>query len=266
MIKNKTTLFRIVASSIVLGIIIGAGTFKYLSKIGLTSFLDLAEYSAGYNKHGEFVREYNFRRRATLNKNMPWSSIVNNRKFQILPDKEKEKLRNEYYTNTIEPTINCTDSFPAQVEFHFYAEKIEKEIKENGFFEKILSLPKSKVISRISKKYYIAPLKIKTRNDGYNYYVKISTIKSNKTIETLFIRSGESVTTKVPLGSYVLKYSTGKRWYGKKYLFGPETVYSKAEKIFTFTKENDRTSGYSVELFRQINGNLQTKNISKRDW
>ena len=263
---TKKSLTRLVTGSILLGIVIGAGSFRLINEIGLLTFLDLSEYSSGYNKYGKFVRDFNFRRRANLNKGTYWEDIVNNREFQILTEKEKDKLRNKYYAEIIKPTIYYTDLLPAQIDFFLYAETIENKTKENGFFEEKLPLPRSKVISRHSRKSYIAPLIIKTMNDGYNYYIKISTIKSNTTVETLFIRSGKMLETKVPLGSYTLKYTTGKNWYGEKYLFGPDTSYSKADKTFVFSNENGNISGYTVELFRQTNGNLRTKSISKNDW
>ncbi len=70
----------------------------------------------------------------------------------------------------------------------------------------------------------------------------------------------------VPLGSYELKYATGKTWYGLDYLFGPNTSYYKADDVFRFSKTGDGVSGWTVELFQQVGGNLETKKISEDDF
>ena len=33
---------------------------------------------------------------------------------------------------------------------------------------------------------------------------------------------------KVPLGTFEIRYASGKQWYGYNYLFGDDTSYSKA--------------------------------------
>ena len=58
----------------------------------------------------------------------------------------------------------------------------------------------------------------------------------------------------------------GTTWYGAKYLFGPETTVAKADKTFDFRTEDDKVSGYSVELIKQEGGNLETKNIALEDF
>lgn len=106
-----------------------------------------------------------------------------------------------------------------------------------------------------------APLRIMTRNDGYHYLVKITSPGSTEPISEFFIRGGESVETQVPLGTYELKYASGKTWFGPVHLFGPETRYSKAESLFEFVDNGDHISGYTVELYTQTNGNLRTAGI-----
>ena len=78
---------------------------------------------------------------------------------------------------------------------------------------------------------------------------------------TFFIYGGQNFETKVPLGVYRLKYASGKIWYGEKYLFGPDTAYSKAEQDFEFYRQGDQIAGYTVELILQRNGNLHTTRI-----
>ena len=68
--------------------------------------------------------------------------------------------------------------------------------------------------------------------------------------------------TKAPLGLYRLRYASGNRWQGETELFGPDTVYSEAEKTFEFRRTGDQAEGYSVRLIFQTDGNLATKLLS----
>ena len=69
------------------------------------------------------------------------------------------------------------------------------------------------------------PLNIKTSSDGYHYYVKVVDKVTNNELSSYFIRGGESLNIKVPLGTYEIRYATGKQWYGVSALFGPETSF-----------------------------------------
>jgi hypothetical protein len=110
-----------------------------------------------------------------------------------------------------------------------------------------------------------APLKIVTNSDMH-YYVKITDWHTNRLVQTIFIRAGGTVETKVPLGSYKIKYAVGKTWYGEIHRFGPSTVYSEADNRFNFEVIGDQISGYTVELFLQRDGNLETMHISASEF
>lgn len=134
------------------------------------------------------------------------------------------------------------------------------------FTEPIRPLPLNGAIKRYVKDEAIAPLKITTRESGNHYFVKLVDWYTSKTVCTVFIRSGQSVSLDMPLGSYKLKYATGEQWYGTKFLFGPETAYSVADKQFDFEVRGDHVSGYTVELILQPNGNLKTNKISAEEF
>ena len=113
----------------------------------------------------------------------------------------------------------------------------------------------------------VAPLKIKTPVTSVeHYFIKVVDDLEENIVKTIFIRSGNTIDTKMPLGSYIIKYATGKTWYGTEHLFGPETIYSKANKTFIFTREANGYSGYTIELILQQHGNLKTQQIPKSDW
>lgn len=113
----------------------------------------------------------------------------------------------------------------------------------------------------------VSPLTIRTSSSGGDhYFVKIANIGSGLEIGSYFIRSGETLNIKVPLGIYELKYASGRQWYGLNHLFGPDTVYSKAESVFTFSFDGNQYSGYTIELITQRNGNLRTSRLNPNQW
>jgi hypothetical protein len=103
----------------------------------------------------------------------------------------------------------------------------------------------------------IAPLKIKVAL-GNNFFIKVVDLRTENEVQVMFIKGGESINTKVPLGTYVIKYAVGKTWYGEQLRFGPKTSYLKADKNFIFDRQGNKTRGYTVELIVQPHGNLKT--------
>ncbi len=112
----------------------------------------------------------------------------------------------------------------------------------------------------------VAPLEIVTKNQNYHYYVKISEADTNITEQAFFLRSGGTVKTMLPLGTYLVKYATGQNWQGEKELFGEDTLYNKADRTFTFTQNKKQASGFRIELILQTDGNLRTRKIKKAEW
>ena len=111
----------------------------------------------------------------------------------------------------------------------------------------------------------IAPLEIISERGGY-YLIKLQDSKDASKYLTIFIHGGEIIILKVPLGSYILKYAYGKKWYGYKHYFGKETLYSKANETFDFKLINNQASGYTITLYTVAGGNLQTHNINPEEF
>lgn len=84
----------------------------------------------------------------------------------------------------------------------------------------------------------VAPLEIKV-SQGNNYLIKVEDAYTHAPLASFFIRSGETLNTKVPLGDYIIKYAYGKEWYGIDSLFGKETAYAKADDILNFSFTGD---------------------------
>ena len=77
----------------------------------------------------------------------------------------------------------------------------------------------------------------------------------------VFIRSGKTFETDVPLGEYEVFYATGDAWYGEDELFGPDTQYYKCDGTFDFTEDSEGYNGWTLTLTAVYNGNLDTDSI-----
>lgn len=106
----------------------------------------------------------------------------------------------------------------------------------------------------------IAPFRIVTRGDG-NFFIRMVDVGSGNIALELFVRGGEVTETRMPLGSFELRYASGDTWYGPTHLFGPSTSYNKADSVFQFQQTGREISGYTVELYQQRDGNLHTRSI-----
>ena len=156
-----------------------------------------------------------------------------------------------------------------QEEIPIFNETIHTDPQEEIpiFNELPMSLPVNGDKVSFHNKEEVAPLQIKTPVSSVeHYFIKVVDVLEENTVKTIFIRSGNTIDTKMPLGSYTIKYATGKTWYGTEHLFGPKTTYSKANKTFTFTREGNRYSGYTIELILQPHGNLRTQRMPKSEW
>ena len=111
----------------------------------------------------------------------------------------------------------------------------------------------------------IAPFEIKA-SQGSNYLVKLVDAYTHAPVLTVFVRSGTTVNVDAPIGTYEVRYASGKTWYGYEYLFGPDTAYSKADKTFTFEVVGNQVSGFTITLYEVAHGNLRTSTIRPTDF
>jgi hypothetical protein len=127
-------------------------------------------------------------------------------------------------------------------------------------------LPYNGQIQRYHLGESVAPFKVVTRNEGHHYFVKMSDWFTDRPVLTVFVRAGNTVEFDMPIGSYRMKYATGKTWYGENYLFGDQTCYNKADEQFDFSVVGNQATGYTVELYLQPHGNLHVSRITPSDW
>ncbi len=123
-----------------------------------------------------------------------------------------------------------------------------------------VSLPQNgKIFNRRS--YGEAPFKIST-SSGENYYVKLVDKSDGIDVITFFVRGGQSVELEVPYGTYLLRYASGRTWYGTTCLFGRNTTFFEADRTLRFYVNGYQIVGHRVELIKQINGNMDSRSIS----
>lgn len=128
---------------------------------------------------------------------------------------------------------------------------------------KVLELPLNGETKYYKHGEAIAPFSVITQpNTNTNYLLKLVDKNTSQVVLTIFVRGGQSIHTKVPLGTYELRYACGTNWYGEKELFGPGTVCQKADTIFDFYRNGPTIMGHTVSLVKQVNGNLPTSRIS----
>jgi len=126
------------------------------------------------------------------------------------------------------------------------------------------TLPASNVVSYTSNLDRVAPFSVFV-NGSDNAFVKVKARNTNETIITLFIRAGDSVETKMPLGEYDLFYARGKKWFGYDHLFGSRTAFFKASNVLKFYQHGNTTHGTTITLdTRTLEGNnLRTNRVNR---
>jgi hypothetical protein len=113
---------------------------------------------------------------------------------------------------------------------------------------------------RLPGKEPAAPLEIRT-SFGNDFFVKLMNVSNERQELAMYVQGGRTFTTKVPLGTYELRYAAGTVWYGEDLLFGPNTACYRADEQFAFYLQGNSVSGYTIELILQEGGNLRTTPI-----
>ena len=96
--------------------------------------------------------------------------------------------------------------------------------------------------------------------------MKLVEVGSNREAAALYIRGGEDISLRMPIGTFQLRYAAGTNWRGESDLFGDDTILSKADKNFEFSVIERQVQGYKVELILQRGGNLQVRPITRAEF
>ena len=154
--------------------------------------------------------------------------------------------------------LNQNSSTSSSSSSHTKTEKIKNNYP-------IMTMPYSGKEQKFVNNESIAPLTIQT-SAGANYLVKIVDYYSKSPIMTIFIKGGDTIRTKVPLGTFEIRYASGEQWYGYQHLFGDDTSYSKADQAFEFRNTGYQITGYTLTLYRVSNGNLRTSYMNPSEF
>jgi hypothetical protein len=146
---------------------------------------------------------------------------------------------------------------------------------EQGRSDKVAPQPLTGDIQKRVRKNGIAPFKIETEV-GASYLMKLVSVTNAKDQIVIFVRGGETYSTKVPLGRYYLRAATGDTWYGREDLFGPRTQYfrlrnkdnsAKSEATtLQFRREGRTIHGATISLKRVVGGNMEQEVMNRRDF
>lgn len=98
---------------------------------------------------------------------------------------------------------------------------------------------------------------------GSDYFIKLVDAVSGDERIGIFVIGGQRIEVSVPTGRYKMRYASGETWRGLTHLFGPGnmTAYSATSDIFNFDTSGGYYHGYTIELIRQIDGNMSTYDI-----
>lgn len=111
----------------------------------------------------------------------------------------------------------------------------------------------------------VAPFRI-TTSAGSNYFFKLVRRLTNEEEMAGFIVGGRPLETKVPLGTYELRYAAGNTWINEQEYFGADTAFAKANSPLNFSVESDRVRGVEVQLIMQRGGNLRTSPMKRSEF
>lgn len=130
---------------------------------------------------------------------------------------------------------------------------------------KVLPMPRSGMTAQDFTTEALANFTLTASKDN-NHYVKLESAKNQAVIATYFIKAGESIITKVPLGQYRIKVASGRNWFGEALLFGVRTELKKSDNIFTFSQKGSQIVGQTITFNARVNGNMPTSRIHRNDF
>lgn len=117
--------------------------------------------------------------------------------------------------------------------------------------EEILVYPASKTF---------CPLAVEVTGST-NYYIYLDSLTSEDYDMAFMVSPNSYAEVEVPIGQYEIYYTTGTTWYGTDDRFGDDAPCYKCDGVFDFYFDGDYYMGYTLELYLQYNGNLDTDEI-----
>jgi hypothetical protein len=136
---------------------------------------------------------------------------------------------------------------------------------------KPVSSPPTSTIARGRRRNAIAQLIIETES-GTNYLIKLVRVDHDKDFIQIFVKGGETYSTKVPLGTYNIREAAGLIWYGLKDFFGPSTRFFRMrnkdgrQANFSFNQQGNIVHGMKLSLKKVAEGNMEEESIRRDEF
>jgi len=121
----------------------------------------------------------------------------------------------------------------------------------------------------------IAPFTVLTES-GQNYLIKLVNVDNVKDQIWIYLKGGDSYSTKVPVGTYNFRAATGTEWYGREALFGSGTRFFRlrpkggaavnAQQTLQFRKERNRITGMTISLKGVADGNMEQEAMTRSEF
>ena len=159
--------------------------------------------------------------------------------------------------------------FPSRVQGGF--SKVRRPLRGDVPQLKPVSSPPTSTIGRGRRRNAIAPLAIETRCT--NYLIKLVKVDNKNDFILIFVKGGETYSTKVPLGTYNIREAAGLSWYGLRDFFGLSTRFSSEcgirtadKRNFTFNRQGNIVHGMKFSLKKVAEGNMEEELISRDEF
>lgn len=142
-------------------------------------------------------------------------------------------------------------------------QSIEIGSTNTTYTSKVLQRPTNGYIFSSTGTHNSSELQVVT-SGTHDYFIKLQDINNQNRRVWFYVRGDSIANVNVAAGTYVLKYACGDgdSWYGLTQCFGKNTMYAKADDLFTFTDN----AGWTVELYPHLDGNLETTHIGKDEF
>lgn len=111
----------------------------------------------------------------------------------------------------------------------------------------------------------LCPLSVEVTGNNA-YYVYLDSMRSTGNDMAFMVSPECTVEVDVPIGEYEIYYAAGTSWYGQDLLFGEDTAYYKCDGTFDFYDDGTYYQGWTLELYLQPNGNLDTDIIGASEF
>ncbi len=103
-----------------------------------------------------------------------------------------------------------------------------------------------------------APLRIVGSRRGEHCILRLVIWHTNAPALAVFVRGGETIDARVPVGQYRGTIVCGSTWYGDRQ-FGPNVVQDEIEAPLAFVRSGSgQVKGMQIELTKRLGGNLRT--------